>query len=93
MTLHNNFSKYLGIKSPPAHVGEFGNVGRDDDGDDHYNDDDDDYNNEPDDADYTRYICLGSDNQHVTQARAQSLDPAVLSQAATQTTVYCSLLR
>ena len=93
MTLHNHFPKYLGIKSPPAHVGEFGNVGRDDDGDEYHNDDDDDYNNEPDDADYTRYIWLGSNNQHVTQARAQSLDAAVLSQKATQTTVYCSLLK
>ena len=93
MILHNNFPKYLGIKSPPAHVGEFGNVGRDDDGDDHHNVDDDDYNDEPDDADYTRYICLGSDNQHVTQARAQNLHAAFLSQKAFQTTAHCSLLK
>ena len=44
----NRFPKYLGLMSLPAHVGEFGNVGKDDDGDDHYDNDDDHYNNEPD---------------------------------------------
>ena len=93
VTLHNNFSKYLGVKSPPSHVGEFGDFGRDDDSDDQSNDDDNDYNNEPDDADYTRYICIGSNNQHVIQARAQSFHAAVLSTKTAQTTVYWSLLK